>query len=129
MIYGILADIVVLIHLFFVLFTVLGGFLVLWKHYLAWLHVPAALWAAYIEIAGGICPLTPLENWLRFQSGDSTYAGSFIAHYMGSLLYPAELTRDAQIVMGLGVVFINVSIYLWLLLRIKQSDGFGRHRY
>ena len=36
---------------------------------------------------GRICPLTILEMWLRRQAGDVTYAGSFISHWMESMLY------------------------------------------
>jgi hypothetical protein len=45
------------------------------------LHVPAFLWAALIEFAGGICPLTPFENWLRQQGGAAGYSTSFIGTY------------------------------------------------
>jgi hypothetical protein len=75
MAYNLLADGVVLIHLAFVLFAVLGALLIIrWRNVL-WLHLPAAVWAAWIEFSGKICPLTPLENWLRMQAGGSGYAG------------------------------------------------------
>jgi len=62
MAYRLLADLVLLIHGGFVLFAILGGFLVLHRLRWAWLHVPALLWAGFIELTGWICPLTPLEN-------------------------------------------------------------------
>ena len=64
-----LADLVVLIHFLFVLFVIFGGLLALrwWK--VVYVHLPAALWGAFIELAGGICPLTPLENALRREAG------------------------------------------------------------
>ena len=66
MLYHLLTDLIVIVHLAFVLFAVFGGLLVYkWKR-LAWLQVPAFLWAALIELAGWVCPLTPLENRLRF---------------------------------------------------------------
>ena len=52
MLYRILADIVVVIHFAFVLFVVLGGFLVLRWPKLAWVHVPAAIWGTLIEFGG-----------------------------------------------------------------------------
>lgn len=109
--YGVLANVVVLLHLGFVLFVVLGGFLVLRWQWLAWLHLPAAAWGALIEFAGWVCPLTPLELWLRRAAGEAGYTGGFIEHYLLPLLYPAALTREVQIVLGLGVLAVNLIAY------------------
>jgi hypothetical protein len=46
---GIFADIVVLIHLAFAIFAVLGAVLVIWRNWVLWLHLPAFLWAIWIE--------------------------------------------------------------------------------
>ena len=103
MVYHALSNLVLLFHLAFVLFVVLGGFLVLkWKS-LAWLHVPAFLWGALIELAGWVCPLTPLENWLREKDGGLVYRTDFIEHHILSLLYPTTLTRSSQIFLPLCV--------------------------
>jgi hypothetical protein len=116
MLYRILADVVLLIHFAFVIFTVSGALLAYrWRWVIA-LHLPAALWAAYIEFSGGICPLTPLENSLRVKSGAAGYAGGFIGHYLLPILYPAGLTRDTQIMLGIAVLIINLAIY-WRLFR------------
>jgi hypothetical protein len=114
MIYGILADIVVLAHTAFVLFAVFGGFLVLRRRRLAWLHIPAVLWAALVEMAGWSCPLTPLENLLRQRAGERIYQSGFIEHYLMPVLYPAALTRELQTALGLAVLFINVAVYTWV---------------
>ena len=114
MIYGILADIVVLVHAAFVLFAVFGGFLVLRWRRLAWLHIPAVLWAALAEMAGWICPLTPLENLLRHRAGNVIYHSDFIEYYLMPVLYPAALTQELQMALGLAVLFINVSVYVWV---------------
>jgi hypothetical protein len=120
MVYALLADFVVACHLCFVLFAVLGGFLVLRWPRLIWLHIPAAVWAALIEFAGWICPLTPLENWFRMKSGEAGYAGGFIEHYILPLLYPNVLTREIQIVLGIGVVVMNLVIYSTLFFYWKK---------
>ena len=97
MLYRIVADLVVALHFAFVLFVVFGGVLVLkWKRS-ALVHIPAALWGVVIEFAGWVCPLTPLENWLREKGGAAGYRGSFVEHYLEPLLYPAALTRELQI--------------------------------
>jgi len=117
------ADIVVLLHFAFILFVTLGGLLVFrWKA-LAWLHVPAVVWAALIEFTGWICPLTPLENVLRRASGSSAYSSTFIEHYLVPLIYPSGLTRTTQILLGLCVIFINATIYAVLLVRSRARAG------
>jgi hypothetical protein len=111
------ADAVIAVHLAFILFSVLGGLLVgCWRR-LAWLHVPAFCWAAALEFWGWTCPLTPLENWLRERGGAGSYETGFIEHYLLPLIYPAALTREMQIVLGLLVLALNLSLYGWLLLR------------
>jgi hypothetical protein len=104
----------------FVLFVVLGGLLVLRWRWVAFLHVPAALWGALIEFAGWICPLTPLEQSLRQKAGDLGYSGGFIEHYLLPLLYPSALTRTVQLVMGAFVIVVNLCVYGYLL-RIRHS--------
>jgi hypothetical protein len=124
--YRVLADLVVVMHLAFVLFAVLGGFLVFrWKR-CAWVHVPAFLWAAFIEFSGWVCPLTPLENWLRHRGGAMAYRAGFIEHYLLPVLYPATLTRHAQIALGLFVIALNLAIYGWLWRHPMKSDVTSR---
>jgi len=123
MIYGLLADFVVVIHFAFILFAILGGFLVFKWTRCAWIHVPAVLWAALIEFFGWVCPLTPLENWLREKSGVTSYPSGFIEHYILPVLYPAPLTRGLQVTLGLLVIGINLGIYGWVLWRIVKTKA------
>lgn len=106
-----LADTVVLAHFAFVLFVVLGGLLALRWRRVAWVHLPAATWGVLIEFWGGICPLTPLENSLRERAGDIAYVNTFIEHYVVPALYPAMLTRNAQLVIGMFVLGVNAGVY------------------
>ena len=124
-----LADLVVLLHLAFVLFVVFGGLLVLRRRRIAWLHVPAFVWGAAIEFGGWICPLTPLENRLREMSGAGGYAGGFVERYLVPVLYPGELTREIQIGLGIAVLLINLAIYGFLLRRksCAEDKGQGPH--
>jgi hypothetical protein len=104
-----LADLVVALHFGFIAFAVVGALAVLRWPRLTWLHVPAAAWAVWIELSGGICPLTPLENALRARAGQSGYAGSFVEHYLVPLVYPAGLTPAIQLALGLGVLALNLA--------------------
>jgi Protein of Unknown function (DUF2784). len=108
------ADLVLLLHLAFVVFVVAGGLLVLKWPRIAWVHLPAAAWGALVEFTGWICPLTPLENTLRAMAGTAAYDSDFITHYILPLLYPAQLTRGIQLILGLVVLGVNVALYSWL---------------
>lgn len=118
-----LANVVLVLHLAFVLFVVLGGLLVLRRPPIAWLHLPAAAWGAAIEFAGGICPLIPLENRLRALAGEQGYGSGFVEHYLLAWLYPEGLTRDVQIALGAGVLAVNAGLYAWLLARRRSGRG------
>ena len=125
MFYGIAADLLVVVHLGFVVFVVLGGFAVLRWPRLAWVHLPAVAWGVGIELTGAICPLTPLELWLRVEAGATGYEGDFIARYLLPVLYPAGLTRRAQIVLGTLAGGVNVAVYGWW---VRASSSRRRRR-
>jgi hypothetical protein len=112
-----LADLVLVLHLTFIVFVVAGGLLVLRRPRWAWVHVPVVLWGAFIEFTGGVCPLTPLEVSLRQRAGDAGYAGGFIEHYIAGIVYPDGLSRMTQALLGLTVVALNGLVYLRLWRR------------
>ena len=110
MIFRVLADLILTLHLAFVLFVILGGLLALRRPRLARVHVPVALYGALIEFAGFVCPLTPLENAMRRRGGEAGYQGDFIDHYITATIYPQGLTRNAQLVLGTAVLVLNAAI-------------------
>ena len=116
----VLAYAVVALHLAFVIFVVLGGVAVLRWRWVAWLHVPAAVWGVFIEYAGWICPLTPLEEHLRGRAGMDQYSGDFIAHYVFPLLYPTNLTRTVQIALGTVALLVNAAVY-WHVVQTHRA--------
>ena len=120
MIYRALADLVLVVHLAFVSFVVLGGLLVIRWRWVAFFHIPAAIWGVLIEYSGWICPLTPLENSLRRSGGEGGYIGGFIQHYIQPVLYPAGLTRGTQIVLGSLALLVNVAAYSVVIARRKR---------
>jgi len=121
MLYRSLADLVLLVHLAFVLFVVLGGLIVLRWPRVAWVHVPVALYGAAIEFLGFICPLTPLEVRLRRLGGEAGYEGGFVEHYVTAALYPAGLTRELQLGLGVGVLVLNAVVY-GLVVRRRRTN-------
>jgi hypothetical protein len=120
--YRLLADLVAIIHLGFILFSVGGGLLVLkWKR-CAYVHIAAVVWGVSVELMGWACPLTPLENWLRKRAGADVYATGFIEHYILPIIYPSALTRTVEIVLGILLLSLNVAVYAWIGLRSARKE-------
>lgn len=115
--YSLLADALIIIHFLFILFVVTGGLLILRWPQMVWLHLPAACWGAFIEFAGWICPLTPLENHLRRLGGEAPYTGDFVVQYLIPVIYPAGLSALTQYILGGLVIAVNLLIYGYVLYR------------
>ena len=120
--YRVLADATVVLHLAFVLFVIAGAFLAIRWPRVAFAHIPAAAWGAWVELAGWICPLTPMENWLREQAGQAVYTTSFVDRYVMPVLYPPALSREIQWGLGVFVLAINAGAYLLVLHRWKRRQ-------
>ena len=124
--YSLLADLVLLLHFGFLAFVVAGGW-ALWRWpRLAWLHLPAVAWGAYVVLAGQICPLTPLENTLRQAAGGAgVYPDSFIAHYLLPLIYPAvvqgPMGRGLQVALGAVLLGFNAAAYGFAWRRARRA--------
>jgi hypothetical protein len=123
MIYRITADGILLLHLAFTLFAVLGGLLVLRRPSLLWIHLTAVLWGVVVEWANWICPLTPLENFLRKKGGEAGYAGGFIDHYVARFLYPENLTIELRYLLGLALIAANLIIYGYVFLARRRKKS------
>lgn len=95
--YGLLADIVLVIHVSFVAFVVIGLLMTLLGGLAGWhwvrnpwfrlLHMGGIAIVVLQSWFGVICPLTTLEMNLREQAGQEAYSGSFIAHWLHSVLF------------------------------------------
>jgi hypothetical protein len=121
MLYSVAANLLMIVHLLFVLFVILGGLLLFrWPRF-AFVHLPAAAWGAIIEFNNWVCPLTPLEQSMRRAAGEQGYSGGFIEHYLLPVLYPTGLTPNLQIILGSVVVLVNLFIYGWLLWRKRHT--------
>ena len=119
----VLVELVIALHFAFVVFVLLGGLLVLRHPRWAWLHMPCAIYGMLIEFVGWVCPLTPLEHWLRRQAGLETYEGGFLQHHLEPLIYPGWLDRRAQLLLGSIVLAMNVLIYLIAFRRRRNQVG------
>jgi hypothetical protein len=119
------ADLVLVCHLAFIVFAVAGGLLGLRWRWMPWVHLPAVAWGVYIELSGGLCPLTPLEVWLRRTAGSEGYSGSFVEHYIVPVVYPASLSPDRQAALAGALVAANLLAYSFLVWRRLRRGSSG----
>lgn len=125
MLQRVLADLVLIVHLAFILFVALGGALALWRAKAALVHLPALAWGVAITFGGWICPLTPLEVSLRRAAGEAGYSGGFIEHYLLPVIYPGGLTRPLQAALGVALLALNLAVYA-LVWRRWRASAAGR---
>lgn len=119
--YRLLADLVVVLHLAFIVFVAIGGLLAWRWPALVWVHVPVVVWAVAIVAIGFTCPLTPLEKELRARSGAQAYQGGFIDHYLADVVYPGE-----HIALARGFVATLVVVGWAGLVARRRRQGLSR---
>ena len=109
------ADLVLLTHALFALFSVFGGLLLLIDPRIAFVHLPTVLWSSWVNLANRTCPLTPLEKRLRIEAGQKPFEGGWIQHYLDPLVRPFGMPRRAELVAGWSVLVWNALVYGWVL--------------
>lgn len=122
-----LADVVVVVHALFILFVVAGGLLALRWKWMAFVHLPVAVYGVVIELVGFTCPLTPLEKALRRRAGSAGYDGGFVEHYVIPLVYPGEFTTGVKIALAVLIVAVNVAVYVVVWQRARWRPGADPH--
>jgi hypothetical protein len=122
MVYQVLAELIMVIHLGFILFVLGGAFLAFRWPRLIPLHLACVVWGVLVEWADWVCPLTPLENRLRRLAGDAPYGGGFSEAYLLPLIYPDGLTRSGQVALGVAVLFVNAMVYGWIWFRRRHPS-------
>ncbi|RDI19924.1 uncharacterized protein DUF2784 [Rhodococcus sp. AG1013] len=119
MLYRLLADATVVVHLAFLGYVVAGGFLAWRWRRTIWLHVAAVAWGFSTVLAGLECPLTNLENWARQRAGDQQLPSTgFISHYLTGVVYPENAVG---LVRGLVAAFVIASWIGYVVLRRHRS--------
>lgn len=130
MLYRVLADVVVVFHAMFIVFSVLGGLLALRWPKVVFLHLPAAAWGVIVQVVvGGQCPLTPLENDLRLRGHEPGIGESFIDHYITSLIYVSDPPVWLHTALGIGVLVINVTVYSIVIARWRRRVNARRQGF
>ena len=115
------ADATLVLHLAFIAFALFGALLALRWRWIPLLQLPAAAWGVWIELSGGICPLTHAENAFRATAGQGGYGDSFVERYLLPIIYPAGLTSDVQVVLAAVVLFANLATYGFILWKRKKQ--------
>jgi hypothetical protein len=115
------ADAVMLVHLAFVVFVVVGGLWALRWRPIAYLHLPVVLYGVVIQLAGFTCPLTPLEKSLRRRAGSAGYEGGFVEHYIVPILYPGRFTAGVQLGLALLLAVTNALVYVVVWRRARPA--------
>jgi hypothetical protein len=114
--YRVLADIVLVLHLCFVIFVVFGGLLVARYRSIAWFHLPAVIWGVLIEFYMWTCPLTTLENLFRQFGGEAGYADGFVDYFISAILY-TSISPQLRLMLGLLLAGFNLTVYLYAFRR------------
>lgn len=104
MTYRVLADVVVVVHLAFVAFVAVGGFVAWrWPRALG-AHLAAVAWGAGIVVVGWECPLTAVERWARRRGGETVDGAGFVDRYLEGVLYPGDLTPHLRVVVAAAII-------------------------
>lgn len=126
MLYGLTADLVVVIHVAFLVFVGAGALLARRRPWLAWLHGPSLVWAVTSITIGLPCPLTSLEKLLRRSAGEAAYAGGFVDHYIEGVVYPESLTPSLQALAAVAIVVGYAGLYQRLGSADRLAAGVRR---
>lgn len=111
MLWKLAADAVVLVHLFWILFILLGALIGRHVAWVKWLHLGALAFSFCLQVFDWVCPLTYLEVWLRRQHDPSLgYAGDFLAHYAAEVVY---LSLPPDVVLAVTLLVISLSFWAY----------------
>lgn len=128
--YLLAADGILLLHVLWVAFIVLGLILIFIGGCCGWWWVRNP-WFRLVHLAaiglvvlqswlGMICPLTRWEMALRDRAGDAVYSGAFIAHWLERLLY---YQAPAWVFTVCYTLFAAVVAVSWVVIRPRPIRG------
>lgn len=111
-----LADATAVVHVGFLVFVVVGGFLALRWRWVLVPHLVAAAWGLAITVFGFECPLTAVENHFRNRAGDGDLPGGFIDTYIEGVIYPQQYVEEARLAAAV-VVLVSYALLVRQLAR------------
>jgi hypothetical protein len=101
---GTLADVVVVVHMAFLIYVAFGGFLAIGRPWLLLPHLVTVLWGVLGAGARLGCPLTQWEKDLRRAAGEPAYPDSFIGYYLEGGLFPEGVRPVLWTVAAIGIL-------------------------
>lgn len=125
--YAIAADIVIVIHVLWIAFVILGFPVLLWINNARWrlIHLAAVIWMVLMQLTRSICPLTYLEAWLKSEGrGAEVYSGKFLIETIERLIYVDTVTLE-KITWATGIYLLLIALSFWFrpLPRKKKVRG------
>lgn len=121
MIYGVLAELLLFVHVTFMKFVAVGGLLVLRWRWLMWVHLPAAIMGATMVLTGWFWPFAGLEHWLRARGAQHGYTQNLVERFLPTWLHPATMPRALELVLGILVLLLNLYIYRRVLRQRRAA--------
>ena len=121
--YRLAADSMMIAHLLYIVFVIVGGLIAFRARWILWLHVPAVAWAIYVQYIGRICPLTTWEKQFRGLAGEAGYEGGFVEHYLVPIIYPPDMPVAMHLVLGTAVILINGVVYARLIAHARRTHA------
>lgn len=113
--------VVLLIHLAWILWVIFGAYWTSGRRWLTAFHIASLIWGILVEVGPWPCPLTLTEDFFQRAGGHAAYRGSFLLHYIGSLVYP-NVSVTLLIVCGVIVCAVNLSIYGWRAFKWMRGN-------
>jgi hypothetical protein len=125
--YRLLADLIVVVHLAYLVFIPVGGFLAWRWPRLVRIHLAVVVVALVSITIGFECPLTTWEQSLRRLGGQKPYTDGFIDHYLTGKVYPHGHDALVQLVFGAAVLAAYIGLYLRQRSRVSASVTVSQH--
>ena len=110
--WNVLADAVVILHLAFLVFVALGGFLAWRRRWIIPIHIAAVVVGLASITVHFDCPLTTWEQSLRRRAGEHAYTDGFVDHYLKGHVYPHGYDWLVQVVFATCVVVSYVGLFV-----------------
>ncbi|HEU4514043.1 MAG TPA: DUF2784 domain-containing protein [Nocardioidaceae bacterium] len=119
-----LAGVVFLVHLGYLVYATVGGFLALRSLVWLWPHILSTVWSVAVTLTPLNCPLTALEKWLIRMDGRVPYDDSFTAFYLRDSLYPARY----EVAIWVGMIAVALLSYVVVIAAWRQRHAEPRQR-
>jgi len=120
--FEVLAELVLLVHLLWILWVILGWMATRNRPLLRWFHIGSLLWGIVAEVGPWPCPLTIAEQWLELRAGPAPYQGGFLLHYLEIVIYP-DISPGVLAWAGSGVCLLILGMHTRQFWQERHAPG------